>query len=210
MPRDDPAATDEPETDVDGRDPEPVHVHSALIEGAVSRGASFAQEGEEHVDTAAGLTSRAVTGEVLVDKATQAAASEFSFAGADTTMLKGRGQPVETYRLALDAPIPIGEDPLAVLLRTPLFAGLPSKLATALRQRVHRRSFEVGAYLAREGEGATSLFVLPVIAKGVGTRLGFLAACAAVHVAISRAFYFDFLWARPNALDAWWGAALGW
>ena len=103
----------------------------------------------EVTNTAAGLTSRAITGEVLVDKATQAAAAQFSFAGADTTMLKGRGQPVETYRLALDAPIPIGEDPVAVLLRTPLFAGLPSKLAAALRQRVHRRSFEVGAYLAR-------------------------------------------------------------
>jgi len=114
----------------------------------------------EVTNTAAGLTSRAITGEVLVDKATQAAAAQFSFAGADTTMLKGRGQPVETYRLALDAPIPIGEDPVAVLLRTPLFAGLPSKLAAALRQRVHRRSFEVGAYLAREGEPATSLLVI--------------------------------------------------
>src|SRR5438132_10877479 len=51
--------------------------------------------------------------------------------------------------------------------------------------------------------GATSLFVLPVITKSVGTRLVFLMACAVVHWYISRAFYFDFLWARPNALDRW-------
>ena len=54
--------------------------------------------------------------------------------------------------------------------------------------------------------GATSLFVLPVITKNVLTRLVFLMACAVVHVYISRAFYFDFIWARPNALDRWWGA----
>jgi predicted acyltransferase len=55
--------------------------------------------------------------------------------------------------------------------------------------------------------GATSLFVLPVIAKSVPTRLVFLTACAVVHVYLSRAFYFDFIWARPNPLDSWWGAA---
>jgi hypothetical protein len=55
--------------------------------------------------------------------------------------------------------------------------------------------------------GATSLFVLPVITRGVGTRVGFLLLCAVVHVYVSRAFYFDFMWARPNVLDAWWGAA---
>jgi predicted acyltransferase len=54
--------------------------------------------------------------------------------------------------------------------------------------------------------GATSLFVLPVITKRVRTRLVFLMACALVHVYLSRAFYFDFIWARPNALDSWWGA----
>jgi hypothetical protein len=54
--------------------------------------------------------------------------------------------------------------------------------------------------------GATSLFVLPVIARSVRTRLVFLTACAVVHVYISRLFYFDFIWARPNALDRWWGA----
>jgi predicted acyltransferase len=55
--------------------------------------------------------------------------------------------------------------------------------------------------------GATSLFVLPVITKSVRTRLVFLTACAAVHVYLSHAFYFDFIWARPNAMDQWWGAA---
>jgi adenylate cyclase len=114
----------------------------------------------EVTNTAAGLTDRAVAGEVLVDHATQAAAPEFSFAGGDTTMLKGRGQPLDTYRLALEAPTTSGEEPIAVLLRTPLFAGLPPKLAAALRQRVHRRSFAAGAYLAREGEAANSVLVI--------------------------------------------------
>lgn len=114
----------------------------------------------EVTNTAAGLTDRAVAGEVLVDQATQAAASEFSFAGGDTTMLKGRGQPVDTYRLALEAQTTSGEEPVAVLIRTPLFAGLSPKLAAAIRQRVHRRSFAVGAYLAREGEPANSVFVI--------------------------------------------------
>jgi adenylate cyclase len=114
----------------------------------------------EVTNTAAGLTSRAVAGEVLVDEATHAAAPEFSFAGGDTVMLKGTGQPVTTHRLALEATIDGGEEPLAVLLRTPLFAGFPTKLAASLRSRVHRRSFAAGAYLAREGEPANSMFVI--------------------------------------------------
>lgn len=114
----------------------------------------------EVTNTAAGLTSRAAAGEVLVDEATQKAAPEFSFAHGDTVMLKGTGAPVDTHRLALEAPIDSGEEPLAVLLRTPLFAGLPIKLAASLRSRVHRRAFAAGAYLAREGEPANSLFVI--------------------------------------------------
>lgn len=114
----------------------------------------------EVTNTAAGLTNRAIAGEILVDEATHAGAPQFSFAAGDTTMLKGRGQPVNTYRLALEAPTTGDEDPVAVLLRTPLFAGLSPKLAAALRQRVHRRSFAVGAYLAREGEPANSVFVI--------------------------------------------------
>jgi hypothetical protein len=34
-----------------------------------------------------------------------------------------------------------------------------------------------------------------------------LVACATLHVVLSRAFYFDFMWARPNWLDQYWGAA---
>jgi CRP/FNR family transcriptional regulator len=114
----------------------------------------------EVTNTAAGLTSRAVAGEVLVDQATHAAAPEFSFAGGDTVMLKGRGQPVDSYRLALEVPASSGEEAIAVLTRTPLFASLPTKLAASLRPRVHRRTFAAGAYLAREGEPANSVFVI--------------------------------------------------
>ncbi len=55
--------------------------------------------------------------------------------------------------------------------------------------------------------GVTSLWVLPVMAARPAVRIVFLLACAAAHVVLSHHFYFDFLWARPNALDGFWGAA---
>jgi predicted acyltransferase len=55
--------------------------------------------------------------------------------------------------------------------------------------------------------GVTSLFVLPVIGARAGTRVVFLTACAMLHVVLSRSFYFNFMWARPNWLDHYWGAA---
>src|SRR3984893_10889372 len=114
----------------------------------------------EVTNAAAGLTSRAVAGEVLVDEATRAAAQEFSFTGGDTVMLKGNSEPVDTHRLALEVPALNEDEPIAVLLRAPVFAGLPTKLSASLRPRVHRRGFAAGAYLAREGEAATSMFVI--------------------------------------------------
>jgi CRP-like cAMP-binding protein/class 3 adenylate cyclase len=114
----------------------------------------------EVTNAAAGLTGRAVAGEVLVDEATRAATPEFSFAAADTVMFKGTSQPMDTHRLALGVPAISGDEPIAVLLRTPVFAGLPSKVTASLRTRVHRRVFAAGAYLAREGEPAASMFVI--------------------------------------------------
>src|SRR5579864_925878 len=114
----------------------------------------------EVTNAAAGLTSRAVPGEVLVDEATRAANPQFSFAGGDTVMFKGTSQPVDTHRLALEVPAVNTDEPIAVLLRTPLFAGLPAKLSASLRARVHRRAFAAGAFLAREGEAATSMFFI--------------------------------------------------
>jgi predicted acyltransferase len=55
--------------------------------------------------------------------------------------------------------------------------------------------------------GVTSIWVLPVMAASARVRLAFLAACAGLHVYLSRSFYFAFMWGRPNALDATWGAA---
>lgn len=114
----------------------------------------------EVTNAAAGLTIRAVAGEVLVDGATKAATPGFSFAGGDTVMFKGTSQPVEAHRLTVEQPAVNAEEPIAVLLRSPAFAGLPTKLATSLRPRVHRRAFVAGAYIAREGEPATSMFVI--------------------------------------------------
>jgi predicted acyltransferase len=54
--------------------------------------------------------------------------------------------------------------------------------------------------------GVTSLWVLPVIAAGATLRIAFMAVCVALHVLLAHLFYFDFLYARPNALDALWGA----
>jgi adenylate cyclase len=114
----------------------------------------------EVTNAAAGLTGRAVAGEVLVDEATRVAAPEFAYAGGDTVMFKGTSQPVDTHRLALEVPSVTFDEPIAVLLRTPVFARLPAKLAASMRPRVHRRVFAAGAYLAREGEPATSMLVI--------------------------------------------------
>ncbi len=114
----------------------------------------------EVTNAASGLTGRAVAGEVLVDEATRAATPEFSFAPGDTVMFKGTSQPMDTHRLALEVPVISGDEPIAVLLRTPVFAGLPSKVTASLRTRLHRRVFAAGVYLAREGEPAASMFVI--------------------------------------------------
>jgi adenylate cyclase len=112
-------------------------------------------------NTAARLTARAASGEAIVDAATRAVATEFSFHSGDIVTLEGRSAPVQTYRLSFNAAVAdTGEDPLAVLLRTPLFAGLPPSVAVALRKRVQRRSYAAGTYITREGEFADSMFVI--------------------------------------------------
>jgi hypothetical protein len=55
--------------------------------------------------------------------------------------------------------------------------------------------------------GVTSIWVLPVIGRSASTRLLFIAGSLALHLVLSYLFYFDFLWATPNWLDQWWGAA---
>jgi CRP-like cAMP-binding protein/class 3 adenylate cyclase len=115
----------------------------------------------EVTNTASRLTARASPGEALVDAATRAAASEFTFHSGDVVTLEGRSAPIQTYRLAADSEVVDGSvEPIAVLLRAPMFAGLPPKVTIALRQRVRRRSFPAGTYLTREGEPADSLFVI--------------------------------------------------
>jgi predicted acyltransferase len=54
--------------------------------------------------------------------------------------------------------------------------------------------------------GVTSIFVLPVIAASVRVRVLFMLGCAGLHVLLAPLFYFNFLYARPNWLDALWGA----
>jgi adenylate cyclase len=114
----------------------------------------------EVTNSAAGLTARAAAGDTIVDGATRAGAPDFSFDIGDTVSLKGTSAPIDTYRLAVAAVVGGGVEPIDVLVHTPLFAGLPPKVAAALRRRVHRRVFSTGAYLAREGEPASSVFVI--------------------------------------------------
>jgi predicted acyltransferase len=55
--------------------------------------------------------------------------------------------------------------------------------------------------------GITSLWVLPAIAAGVRARVLFLLGGMALHLVLAQLFYFDFMYARPNPLDRFWGAA---
>ena len=54
--------------------------------------------------------------------------------------------------------------------------------------------------------GVTSIWVLPVITERARIRVLFIVAGLAAHLVLSYLFYFDFLWAKPNWLDQWWGA----
>jgi adenylate cyclase len=115
----------------------------------------------EVTNTATRLTARAVSGEAIVDAATRAVATEFSFNTGDVVAVDGRLAPLQTYRLSFSAAVvDSGVDPLAVLLRAPLFSGLPPSAAATLNRRVQRRSFAAGTYLTREGEPADSMFVI--------------------------------------------------
>jgi len=111
-------------------------------------------------NSAAGLTARAAAGEALVDAATRAGAAEFPFDIGETVSFKGASSPVDTYRLQLETPASSGVEPIDVLIRTPLFAGISPKLAGTLRRRVHRRVFAAGAHLVTEGEPANFLLVI--------------------------------------------------
>jgi len=114
----------------------------------------------EVTNSAARLTARAGAGDTLVDRATRTGAPDFLFDSGETVSMKGMSAPIDTYRLARVTGVTGGVEPIDVLLRTPLFAAIQPKLAAALRRRVHRRAFASGAYLAREGEPANSLFVI--------------------------------------------------
>jgi predicted acyltransferase len=55
--------------------------------------------------------------------------------------------------------------------------------------------------------GAVQLLVLPVVAAGAGVRVLTAAAFLAGHVALSQSFNYEFVYGRPNWIDAYWGAA---
>jgi hypothetical protein len=55
--------------------------------------------------------------------------------------------------------------------------------------------------------GAVQLLVLPIVAAGAWLRILTAVAFMAVHVALSHAFNYEFVYGRPNGMDAYWGAA---
>jgi predicted acyltransferase len=61
-----------------------------------------------------------------------------------------------------------------------------------LAQAFRREVFQTLVHIA-----LASLWVLPVIAAGTTTRVAFLVATAALHLALSHAFYFEHAWKLP-------------
>jgi predicted acyltransferase len=55
--------------------------------------------------------------------------------------------------------------------------------------------------------GATQLLILPVVAAGVRVRVATMTILLLAHVGLSHAFNFHFVYGKPNAFDALWGAA---
>lgn len=55
--------------------------------------------------------------------------------------------------------------------------------------------------------GAAQLVILPVVTARPAVRLVTGLILMAIHVALSHSFNYDFVYARPNWMDAWWGAA---
>ena len=66
-------------------------------------------------------------------------------------------------------------------------------LLGVLRQAFQREPFQTLVHI-----GLTSLWVAPVMARSAPWRWAFLLASATLHLALSRAFYFDWLWNRPG------------
>ncbi|HZW31523.1 MAG TPA: heparan-alpha-glucosaminide N-acetyltransferase domain-containing protein [Isosphaeraceae bacterium] len=55
--------------------------------------------------------------------------------------------------------------------------------------------------------GVTQLLLMPVIAASSRVRTIAWLACAAIHLVISYAFNFNFVYGQPNAMDSIWGLA---
>lgn len=76
----------------------------------------------------------------------------------------------------------------------------PEHVRTFLARLVKANLWEVLAII-----GVAQLLIMPVIAAGPRVRTLMLVAFLAAHVALSYAFNFDFVYGRPNALDAFIG-----
>ena len=74
-------------------------------------------------------------------------------------------------------------------------------IGDVLAASVKRNLFQTLTHIA-----VTSLWVLPVIARGAGARIGFAAGSAGLHVLLSYGFNFHWVWTDPKAID---GGPLG-
>jgi predicted acyltransferase len=55
--------------------------------------------------------------------------------------------------------------------------------------------------------GVAQLLTLPVVAAGPWVRVGTMAGLLAAHASLSYSFNYEFVYGRPNWMDAYWGAA---
>src|SRR5262249_15141219 len=55
--------------------------------------------------------------------------------------------------------------------------------------------------------GVVQLLLLPVVAAPPWVRILTMVACLATHVVLCYSFNYEFVYARPNWMDAYWGSA---
>jgi predicted acyltransferase len=101
---------------------------------------------------------------------------------------------------------------LALILLSAAFFGLEAPFASWEQMTAEGvREFVAGALKARLWNvlaiiGAAQLLVLSVVGAAPSVRVLTAAAFLAAHVALSRSFNYEFVYGRPNPMDAWWGA----
>ncbi len=102
---------------------------------------------------------------------------------------------------------------LALILLSAAFFGLDGQFSSWEKMTAEgAREFVAAALKARLWNvlaiiGACQLLILPVVAAAGWVRAVTALLFMAAHVALSHLFNYEFVYGRPNPMDAWWGAA---